>query len=123
MSNNEHGSGLLLVMMDVDPEHEAEFNRWYDEEHLPERLRCPGFRSARRYLATEGSPKYVAIYELDDVEVLDSEDYRAIMPPSDWMRQVRPNIVSLTRNVYREITPDISDDFVVQASRTVGPTK
>lgn len=30
------GRALLLVMMDVDPEHEAEFNRWYEEEHVPD---------------------------------------------------------------------------------------
>jgi len=25
------GTGLLMVWTDVDPEFEAEFNRWYDE--------------------------------------------------------------------------------------------
>ena len=34
--------GLLLVMIDVEPAHEEDFNRWYSEEHVPERLRCPG---------------------------------------------------------------------------------
>ena len=28
------GMGLLMLWRDVDPEHEAEFNRWYDEEHI-----------------------------------------------------------------------------------------
>ena len=28
------GTGLLMVWTDIDEEHEAEFNRWYDEEHL-----------------------------------------------------------------------------------------
>ncbi len=28
------GTGLLMRWTDVDPQHEAEFNRWYDEEHL-----------------------------------------------------------------------------------------
>jgi hypothetical protein len=37
------GKGLLAVWADVDPEVEAEFNEWYDKEHVPERLAVPGF--------------------------------------------------------------------------------
>ena len=33
----EKPRGLLLLMNDVPAEHEDEFNRWYTEEHLPER--------------------------------------------------------------------------------------
>ena len=28
------GTGLLMVWTDIDPEFEAEFNRWYNEEHI-----------------------------------------------------------------------------------------
>ena len=35
----------------IAPEREAEFNRWYNEEHVPERLAIPGFRKARRFKA------------------------------------------------------------------------
>ncbi|MEA2376197.1 MAG: hypothetical protein QOD13_104, partial [Thermoleophilaceae bacterium] len=51
---DDNGSGLLLVMMDVEPAHEAEFNRWFDEEHFPQRMSCPGFVNGRRYRALEG---------------------------------------------------------------------
>lgn len=40
-------SALLVVVVDVLPEHEDEFNRWYDEEHIPQKRATPGFRSAR----------------------------------------------------------------------------
>ncbi len=36
------GTGLLMVWTDIDAEHETEFNRWYDEEHLPRLLECRG---------------------------------------------------------------------------------
>ena len=48
------GSTIMVVMMDVDPEHDEEFNRWYNEEHLPERLGIPGYVSARRFKLEEG---------------------------------------------------------------------
>ena len=41
--------GLLAVWNDLAAEDEAEFNAWYVEEHVPERLGIPGVHSARRY--------------------------------------------------------------------------
>ena len=37
--------GLLLTMTEPPRGMEEEFNAWYDEEHLPERLSIAGFRS------------------------------------------------------------------------------
>ena len=43
---------LLVVTAEVDAEIEAEWNRWYDEVHLPDALACPGVLSGRRYLSS-----------------------------------------------------------------------
>jgi hypothetical protein len=69
------GTGLLMVWTDIDAEFEPEFNRWYDEEYLPRLLQIPGFLSAGRYSALRGGPKYLAIYELEDHNVLRSSAY------------------------------------------------
>jgi len=37
------GTGLLMVWADIDPEFEAEYHRWYDEEHSRIGWRCPAF--------------------------------------------------------------------------------
>lgn len=103
---SEKRRGLLLVMIDVDPEHEEELNRWYEEEHLPERLVCPGFLSGRRFVALEGGPKYLALYDLESPEVLQSEAYRKIYPPSEWTKRISKHFVRIVRNVYSEITPE-----------------
>jgi hypothetical protein len=94
---------LLLVMMDIDPEHEEEFERWYTEEHLPDRAHCPGFLSARRFQAIEGGPKYMAFYELEGPEVLESEEYRKIRY-TEWTRAMEPRFKNFVRNIYTEIT-------------------
>lgn len=101
----EKPRGLLLVMIDVDPAHEEEFNRWYTEEHLPERLACPGFLSARRFVAVEGEPKYLALYDLESPEVLQSEAYQKIYGPSGWTQRISKHFVRSIRNVYVEIAP------------------
>src|SRR5258708_4479024 len=56
------GKGMLLTSMDIDPSDEVEFNRWYDREHLEERVAIDGFLEARRYVAHQGSPKYLCLY-------------------------------------------------------------
>lgn len=66
------GTGLLVLWTDVDPELEAGYNRWYDEEHIPFMLTIPGFLSGGRYRAITGGPKYLALYELEDHHVLRS---------------------------------------------------
>ena len=57
--------GMLLVMTDIDPTIEHDFNQWYEQEHLAERMAIPGFLRARRFTAIEGSPKYLALYDLE----------------------------------------------------------
>lgn len=37
-----------VVLTNCDPEHESEFNRWYDDVHLADLLRIPGVVSAKR---------------------------------------------------------------------------
>lgn len=93
-------------MMDIDPEHEEEFERWYREEHLPDRAYCPGFLSARRFRAIEGGPKYLAFYDLQSPDVLESEAYRRIRT-TPWTRVMEPRFKNFVRNVYVEITPDL----------------
>ena len=55
---------MFLACGDVPAAHEEEFNRWYDIEHLPLLLQVPGVLSARRFRASTGSPRYIALYDL-----------------------------------------------------------
>ncbi|UPK05984.1 DUF4286 family protein [Bradyrhizobium sp. 170] len=73
------GKGMLLTSMNIDAADEAEFNRWYDREHLEERVAIDGFLEARRYVAHDGNPKYLSLYSTEAFEVLDSPAYRAAL--------------------------------------------
>jgi hypothetical protein len=102
------GTALLMVWTDVPADKEAEFNRWYNEEHLAERLAVPGFLAAARYEAVKGSPKHLAYYELEDTAVLESEAYRRVtVNPTPWTQRCSPNVIGTTfiRNVYTMIHP------------------
>ena len=102
----ENGKALLLVMMDIDPEHEEDFNRWYEEEHVPERLSVPGFISGRRFRAVEGAPRYLALYELENADVVKSPEYleKLKATPSEWTLRMRPRFRNMVRNVYVQIS-------------------
>lgn len=102
------GTGLLMVWADVPADKEKEFNRWYNEEHLAERLAVPGFLSAARYEAVKGGPKHLAVYELESPGVLDSAAYQRVQAqPTEWTRRAGPGTVATTfiRNVYTMIHP------------------
>ena len=107
-STQHIGGTIMVVMMQVDPEHEEEFNRWYDEEHLLERLEIPGYISARRFKLEEGEGmlNFLCIWELEDASPLQSEMYqeqRARL--TDLHRSANEVIKERARGVYKQIYP------------------
>ena len=83
--------GLLLNAMNVAPEGEADFNKWYDEEHIPALAAVPGTLVARRYKATDKtSLRYVALYHLVSPDVTKTAAWaKAVDTP--WSARVIPN--------------------------------
>jgi hypothetical protein len=96
------GKGMLLTSMDIEPAHEGEFNRWYDREHLEERVAIEGFLEARRYVAHTGSPKNLFLYSTKTIEVLDSPAYRArLSSPTEWSKINMARFKNMIRVVAR----------------------
>ena len=96
------GQGMLITIMDADPAEEADFNRWYDREHIIERTAIPGFLESRRYVAVDGSPKYVNFYTTENIAALDSAPYHARLDnPTPWSAHHSPRFRNYTRVVAR----------------------
>ena len=96
------GKGMLLTSMDIDAANEAEFNRWYDREHLEERVAIDGFLEARRYVAHDGKPKYLSLYSTKAFDVLDSPTYRtALANQTDWSKANIARFKNMIRSVAR----------------------
>jgi hypothetical protein len=59
---------IQTVVTSPVPGREDEFNRWYDDVHLPEVLAVPGFVAGQRYALTGlGAPdqrRYLCVYEI-----------------------------------------------------------
>ena len=96
---------ILCISMDVDADKEALFNEVYDGEHIPLLLKVPGVVSVRRCkleplamivggetktVVIEGEPKYMAIYELENPDVLVSAAWAKAVDSGRWPVEVRP---------------------------------
>jgi hypothetical protein len=80
------GTWILVVESNcLDPEHEKEFNEWYNNTHIPDVVAAPNIVRATRYELTEpfderftpsdGTGKYLAIYEIES----ESDDIKVVM--------------------------------------------
>lgn len=69
---------LSIVTADVDPAHEAQWDRWYTQAHVPNLLKVPGYVLAGRFRVLDHpalagfntGPRYLALYECESEGVL-----------------------------------------------------
>jgi hypothetical protein len=104
--------GLLLTMTEPPAHMEEEFNAWYDDEHLPERLSIPGFLSARRWVTDckAGEGKYLATYELESPAVLVSPTYLSFFKkPTPWSKRCLDKAVVFKRWACEQVSPGNAD--------------
>ena len=96
------GRGVLAIWHTITPEGEAEYWRWHDREHIPERVGVPGFLRGRRYRSLERSLDYLDLYEVEDPETLRSAPYLArLNDPTPWTQRVVPHFLNTLRVGYR----------------------
>ena len=108
------GNTVLVVTMEVDAEDEEEFNKWYNEQHLPERMAIPGYVSARRFKLEDGNNalKYLCIWEMEDGSPLQSEIYKdQNAHPTELYLRVNETIKARTRGLYHQIYPEPGTSF------------
>ena len=82
--------GLLGGGFDSSQAAQDEFDEWYDTEHIPERLRIPGFINAVRWIGTQNPRLSLALYDLESLDVLTKPEYRAVSPEnfSPWAKRM-----------------------------------
>ena len=81
---------LSIITAGGDPEHETEWDNWYTESHVPNLLKIPGYVMACRFRVLEhpalagfnSAPKYLAIYGVENEDVLPTLRPGAAMHPA-----------------------------------------
>jgi hypothetical protein len=93
----------LLVRLETDEAHDAELNQWYEQEHLGALVGVPGVYGAKRYRATEGSPRYLMIYEADNRDVIRGPAWTRAAE-TEWTLRMRPHFRNRADNVVQLIS-------------------
>ena len=84
-----HGDWLQIVMMNVEPSVEEEFNDWYEQEHVARIAAvAPEFVSVRRLLALAGSPRYFALWRLTDRKAPERDPWLSASE-TPWTTRIR----------------------------------
>lgn len=97
------GSTILFSEMTPQPAWEPAFNEWYDTEHIPLRMACPGFASAQRYRAT-ASASYLAVYEMGSAGDLKTPEYAKVKgQPSELTRRMLGGVAGFTRYICNQV--------------------
>lgn len=97
------GSAFLALWNGVAPGRLDAYEAWHGIEHVPERLTVPGILAAWRYQADEGDgARFFTLYDLADVDVLQSAAYRRLVDaPSPMSRLMRPHLTHFRRIICR----------------------
>lgn len=98
---------LLIAIMEPASAMEEEFNDWYDTEHLPQMRAVPGIDTATRFVAIEGWPRYLAVYDLQEFAVLRSAAYRSMTGSgfTAWSRRNLARVKGWQRLTFKQQFP------------------
>ncbi|RAH71423.1 putative alpha/beta hydrolase [Aspergillus aculeatinus CBS 121060] len=100
------GSVLVAVSTTLvdDADKEADYNRWYTEEHIPMLSRVPGWRCSRRFVTAAIDPKapreYLTLHEYKATNGLGGPEHKAAMDTPWRTRIVNDTITSQRRRVF-----------------------
>jgi hypothetical protein len=110
---------VLVVRMDPPAGKEAEWNNWYDKEHIPSRLALPGFLAIRRFELAPGlpesfvvpGPKYLTVIELASRDAVKSKEFTSLRRQeadlsSDSFEVMNNNLPNRFAGVFEQVFPE-----------------
>ncbi len=88
----------MLLSFDIAPEAIVEHDNWHTHEHFPERLSIPGFLRGSRWIAQQGKPRYLVMYEVEGLDILASAAYlERLNSPTPWTAKMMLHYRGMTR--------------------------
>ncbi|MFC4243619.1 hypothetical protein ACFOYW_09565 [Gryllotalpicola reticulitermitis] len=100
---------LQIVSTQPSPDAEPEFNDWYENTHVPEVLRMPGFLTGQRFRLVDSvppfdGPQYLAVYEIESDDIDATLRTVIEMAPGRTKSQSIDTTVSIVR-MYEALGP------------------
>ena len=104
---------LYLSQMNIAPEVEADFNRIYDAELVPQIMGVPGIKGCVRYVRESATangyptnfvPRYCNLWTLDSPDVVKSPEWRnAVYEQGQWMTKIWPHTFDRFHSIFRRM--------------------
>lgn len=92
------GSAAMVLYYGIEPSAIADHDHWHTHEHFPERLSVRGFLRASRWVAVDAEPRYLVLYEVEEVAVLSGAPYlERLNNPTPWTTRMMPNFRGMVR--------------------------
>jgi hypothetical protein len=92
------GSAAMVLFYGIEEQAIADHDHWHTHEHFPERLGVPGFLRASRWVAVEAEPRYLVLYEVEEVAVLSGAPYlQRLNNPTPWTTRMMPSFRGMVR--------------------------
>jgi hypothetical protein len=97
---------IFFILLDIPAEHEAEFNKVYDTDHLPYMLQTPGVNDCTRYKLewSDNSDmlRYLALYHINDPELPRSAAWKKQGTMGRWPTDIRSHVTARRNGVLRQ---------------------
>jgi hypothetical protein len=101
----KEGNIIRIIRVDVEPQMEEEFNRWYNSEHERLLLKVPGVIWTYRGINLgEKGQKYFYLYVHESMDVQKSDQYKAASR-TEWAKEIRPFLKNFEGLNYEVIFP------------------
>ena len=98
---------IYVVQMDIPKDKEADFNRIYDEQHVPEIMKVPGVLGVTRFKLTESSdkamPQYLAIYRCASKDIPQNPAWKKASNTGDWKDMIRPHTTNRKHSTFEQV--------------------
>jgi hypothetical protein len=91
IAGSDMANALQIGRMDVPAANDDDWNKWYSGVYVPNYEKCPGVIRGRRWRAVRGEPQYATVYEFEDENVSETEEWlkqREIHPDNPRMRDI-----------------------------------
>ena len=90
IAGGDMAPALQIGRMDVGPENDDEWNRWYSGIYVPNYEKVPGVIRGRRYKSVRGTPMYATVYEFENERVSESAEWGAQRDIDPSTPRIRP---------------------------------
>jgi len=116
----------FVVLTNPTAGNEAEYNRWYDEQHIPDVLKASGFVRAQRFkladaqMAPDGDKthRYLALYEIETDDVAASlKDLASRAGTADMIMSDAIDVKGASDRIFEPIAEVVEASAVARASR------